>query len=153
MRLWGGVFHLLRTTWAYPAAGYFVSQRLFQRSHGHISLSRQPEGVCWLVIKIWGRMGDGAARFCRDVACWLMASGEAALLKSPWFGKRVPPSAAGEGGWFYGRLAGRRTEWIWQKFWKGFCAVLEREGESPGERRVSRGRPLCRVKGFEAWIC
>ena len=83
------------------------------------------------MIKIWGRMGDSAARFCRDVASWLMASGEAALLKSPWFGKRVPPSAAGEGGWFYGRLAGRRTEWIWQKFWKGFCAVLEREGDLP----------------------
>lgn len=46
-------------------------------------------------------------------------------------GKRVPPSAAGEGGWFYGRLAGRRTEWIWQKIWKGVCAVLEREGDLP----------------------
>lgn len=26
-------------------------------------------------------------------------------------------------------MAGRRTEWIWQKFWKGVCAVLEREGD------------------------
>lgn len=88
--VFGGVFHLLWSTWAYPAAHYLVSQWLFQRSCGHISLSQQLEGVCRLVIKIWGRMGDGAACFCRDVACWLMASGEAALLKSPWFWEARP---------------------------------------------------------------
>lgn len=138
--LWGG----LPPTRVYPAAT-LVSQRLFlptpKEPRVHQLFPAAGGGVCQLVIKIWGRMGDGAARFCRDVAGWLSAPGLGSCRGGREDGFREGgqvEAASGSG----------------QKFWQGVCGVPEREGHLlvTGGGAVSRGRPLCGVKGFEAWI-
>lgn len=76
------------------------------------------------------------------------------LADGPWFGKRVPPLAAGGGREDGFREGGQVEEpsGSGQKFWQGVCGVPEREGHLlVTGRGGSRGRPLCGVRGFEAW--
>lgn len=64
------------------------------------------------------------------VEMWLVGWRRGCVAKKPLAWDAHPSlGCRGRADGFTVGLAGRRTEWTWQKFWKGVCAVLERAGD------------------------